>query len=47
MEKAEEWSRQKGYRQIVLNVFSKNDRAVNLYKHLNYETEVLKMVKEI
>ncbi|WP_282142585.1 GNAT family N-acetyltransferase [Cytobacillus oceanisediminis] len=47
MEKAEEWAHQKGYHQIILNVFAKNDRAVNFYKHLNYETEVLKMVKEI
>ncbi|WP_375336593.1 hypothetical protein [Cytobacillus oceanisediminis] len=23
-------------------VFVKNDRAVNFYRHLNYETEVLK-----
>ncbi|WP_028776950.1 GNAT family N-acetyltransferase [Shimazuella kribbensis] len=47
MTKAEEWARQKGYKQIVLNVFSKNYRAVNFYKHLNYEAEVVKMVKEI
>jgi GNAT superfamily N-acetyltransferase len=47
MEKAEDWAHQKGYRQIILNVFAKNDRAVNFYKHLNYEAEVLKMVKEI
>ncbi|KON90004.1 alanine acetyltransferase [Sporosarcina globispora] len=47
MEKAEEWAHQNGYHQLVLNVFAKNDRAVNFYKHLNYETEVLKMVKEI
>ena len=47
MEKAEEWAQQKGYHQLVLNVFAKNDRAVNFYRHLNYETEVLKMVKEI
>ncbi|MCS0671356.1 N-acetyltransferase [Cytobacillus firmus] len=45
MEKAEEWAQQ--FHQLVLNVFAKNDRAVNFYKHLNYETEVLKMVKEI
>jgi GNAT superfamily N-acetyltransferase len=47
MEKAEEWAKQNGYHQIILNVFAKNDRAVNFYKNLNYESEVLKMVKEI
>lgn len=47
MEKAEDWAHQKGYHQIILNVFAKNDRAVNFYKYLKYETEVLKMVKEI
>lgn len=47
MTKAEEWSSQKGYRQLILNVFIKNDRAVNFYKHLNYEIEVVKMVKEL
>ncbi|WP_223192756.1 GNAT family N-acetyltransferase [Paenibacillus sedimenti] len=36
MTKAEEWSRQKGYRQLILNVFSNNHRAVNFYKQLNY-----------
>lgn len=47
MTKAEEWSSQKGYRQLILNVFINNDRAVNFYKHLNYEIEVVKMVKEL
>lgn len=47
MTKAEEWSRQKGYRQLILNVFNNNLRAVNFYKHLNYEIEVVKMVKEL
>lgn len=47
MTKAEEWSSQKGYRQLILNVFLNNDRAVNFYKHLNYEIEVVKMVKEL
>ncbi|WP_282140481.1 GNAT family N-acetyltransferase [Cytobacillus oceanisediminis] len=42
MEKAEVWAQQKGYHKLFLNVFAKNDRAVNFYRHLNYETELLK-----
>lgn len=47
MQTAEDWARQKGYKQLVLNVFVNNDRAVNFYKHLHYEMEVAKMVKEL
>jgi GNAT superfamily N-acetyltransferase len=47
MLKAEEWTKVKGYKQLVLNVFANNERAVNFYSHLNYETENLKMVKEL
>ncbi|WP_226280824.1 GNAT family N-acetyltransferase [Cytobacillus oceanisediminis] len=32
MEKAEEWAHHKGYHNLVLNVFTKNDRAVNFFK---------------
>ncbi|WP_442598894.1 GNAT family N-acetyltransferase [Neobacillus sp. D3-1R] len=47
MKTAEEWSIQKGYKQIVLHVFANNERAIRFYEHLNYETEIVKMVKEI
>lgn len=47
MQKAEEWSQQKGYKQLVLHVFSNNERAIRFYQHLNFETEIVKMVKEI
>ncbi|MBH5316439.1 GNAT family N-acetyltransferase [Paenibacillus sp. GSMTC-2017] len=47
MLKAEQWSTEKGYKQLVLNAYMKNERAVNFYKYLNYEVEVLKMVKEL
>jgi ribosomal protein S18 acetylase RimI-like enzyme len=47
MEKAEEWTKSKGYRQLTLNVFASNDRAVKFYSKINFETEIIKMVKEI
>ncbi|AEI43426.1 GNAT family N-acetyltransferase [Paenibacillus mucilaginosus] len=45
--KAEEWAREQGFKQIVLSVFAGNERALNLYKQLNYEADVVKMVKEL
>lgn len=47
MEKAEEWTKSKGYKQLVLNVFANNQRAVDFYSYLNYEKEIIKMVKEL
>jgi ribosomal protein S18 acetylase RimI-like enzyme len=47
MEKAEEWTKSKGYKQLTLNVFARNERAVNLYKKIGFENEIVKMVKEL
>ncbi|MBS8265402.1 GNAT family N-acetyltransferase [Mesobacillus boroniphilus] len=47
MEKAEEWSKKKGYHQLTLNVFANNERAHTFYSKLNFENEIIKMVKEI
>lgn len=47
MQKAEEWANEKGYKQLTLNVFANNKRAVDFYHHLNYENDVIKMVKEL
>lgn len=44
---AENWARQKGYKQLVLNVFTNNERAVRFYTRLHYEMEVARMVKEL
>ena len=38
MNKAEEWTVSKGYKQMTLNVFAGNERAVNFYKNLNFVT---------
>lgn len=47
MQKAEDWAISKGYKKIVLNVFAKNERAIKFYEKLNYQNEVIKMVKEL
>lgn len=47
MGKAEEWSKEKGYKQLTLNVFASNDRAIKFYQKLKFENEIIKMVKEI
>jgi ribosomal protein S18 acetylase RimI-like enzyme len=45
--KAEEWSKSRGYKQLTLNVFTNNKRAVDFYTNLNYRSEISKMVKEL
>ncbi|WP_456279242.1 GNAT family N-acetyltransferase [Bacillus sp. AK128] len=47
MDKAEEWSKSKGYKQLTLHVFAQNERAVKFYEKLQYETEIIKMVKPL
>uniref|UniRef100_UPI0006CF836B GNAT family N-acetyltransferase n=1 Tax=Bacillus sp. JCM 19041 TaxID=1460637 RepID=UPI0006CF836B len=47
MQKAEQWSKEKGLKQIVLDVFKANERAVDVYRHLGYDEEIVKMVKVI
>lgn len=47
MDKAEGWTKSKGYKQLTLNVFAQNERAINLYKKFNFENEIVKMVKEL
>lgn len=47
MQSAEDWCQRKGYKQLVLHVFANNERAIRFYQNLNYETEIVKMVKEL
>lgn len=42
---AEAWAKQRGDRQIGLQVFVKNQSALNLYRQLGYETQSLWMLK--
>jgi len=43
--KAETWARERGDRQIGLQVFVDNQKAINLYQNLGYETQSLLMIK--
>jgi len=47
LKKAEEWAKQKGYSELVLQVFSENEKAINLYKQNGYESDCIVMVKEL
>ncbi|WP_349410052.1 GNAT family N-acetyltransferase [Pseudalkalibacillus sp. SCS-8] len=47
MAQAEDWAKNKGYKQLTLNVFSSNERAVGFYENLSFHNEVQKMVKEL
>jgi ribosomal protein S18 acetylase RimI-like enzyme len=47
MDCAENWAKQRGDRQIGLQVFQSNPVALNLYNHLGYQTQSLWMVKPI
>ena len=45
MEHAEQWAREQGFKQLVLNVFAANAKVLKIYQKLGYETEQIKMVK--
>lgn len=47
MEKAHEWTKDRELKQLVLHVFANNDRAIHFYEHFHFETEIVKMVKEL
>jgi ribosomal protein S18 acetylase RimI-like enzyme len=47
MQHAENWAKQRGDRQIGLQVFQSNPIALNLYNHLGYQTQSLWMIKPI
>ena len=45
LHQAETWAKERGDRQIGLQVFVDNHKAINLYKNLGYETQSLLMIK--
>jgi ribosomal protein S18 acetylase RimI-like enzyme len=47
MHHAEAWARERGDRQIGLQVFQSNQPALNLYTKLGYEPQSLQMVKPL
>ena len=47
MHHAEDWARERGDRQIGLQVFQSNQPALSLYRQLGYHTQSLWMVKSL
>ena len=47
LEKAEEWTRAKGYARLKLHVFAENRRASQIYENYGYEQDVIQYVKTI
>lgn len=47
LKKAEDWTKQKGYKEIVLQVFTANRNALKLYEKLGYKSDTTVMVKQI
>ncbi|BAZ80559.1 GNAT family N-acetyltransferase [Sphaerospermopsis kisseleviana CS-549] len=47
MQHIENWAKQRGDRQIGLQVFTSNTPALNLYQNLGYQTQSLWMIKFI
>ncbi len=47
MEHAQNWAKDRGDRQIGLQVFPENTAALNLYHHLGYQTQSLWMIKSL
>ncbi|WP_040899480.1 N-acetyltransferase [Xenococcus sp. PCC 7305] len=47
LQKAQEWAINRGDRQIGLQVFAKNQNAINLYLNLGFRTDSLLMLKPL
>jgi ribosomal protein S18 acetylase RimI-like enzyme len=47
LQKAEEWARSNGYKQLTLNVFYGNHQARKLYSESGFGEDVVKYVKKI
>jgi len=47
MELGETWAREQGLIDIILNVSTQNNSAINLYESLGYELETKRYIKRI
>jgi len=47
IEAAERWANERGYRQITLNVFARNETARAVYEHLGYRPETVRYWKRL
>ena len=47
IERSEEWARTKGYRWLSLSVFTQNQKAREVYKHMGFGEDIIKYVKKL
>jgi ribosomal protein S18 acetylase RimI-like enzyme len=47
LEAAEAWARRNGFRELTLNVFCANERAIRLYRRRGFEPETLRYVRRL
>ncbi|MCY7202798.1 GNAT family N-acetyltransferase [Streptococcus gallolyticus subsp. gallolyticus] len=47
MTKAEDWCREQHCTELVLDVFSANQKAISFYERLGFNKEITKMVKSV
>ncbi|GIP64596.1 GNAT family N-acetyltransferase [Virgibacillus pantothenticus] len=47
MKKAEEWTNDKGYKELVLQLFNGNERAMKFYEKLGFEKDITVMIKQL
>lgn len=47
MTKAEDWCREQHCTELVLDVFSANQKAISFYERLGFDKEIIKMVKSV
>lgn len=47
MTKAEDWCREQHCTELVLDVFSANQKAISFYGRLGFDKEIIKMVKSV
>ena len=47
LEAVDEWTRQRGFRFVTLNVFGGNERARRVYEKAGYSVDAIKYLKEV
>lgn len=45
--KAEHWSKQQGFHRLSLDVFASNQRAQQFYKKAGYQSEMIRVIKQL
>jgi GNAT superfamily N-acetyltransferase len=47
LDAVDEWTRERGYRFVTLNVFAGNERARRVYERAGYSVDAIKYLKEV